>query len=279
MSTITVHRLLPLAVLGLLLSAPVAHAQDVFFPTNTTLNATNPVPSPGDAIVGYGNFNDYINGLNPTSPTIAIVTGGSVADTLEVHNQSIINMSGGTVGSFFGKILADDNSTINLSGGEVFGDVNTQSNSLLNFTGGTIDGNIETDDSSTANFSGGTVGNALLINNDSALNWSGGIVNGAVFVQDGSTLDVIGMNLSSTLTDPNFEGFYSEYTLTGSLLDSSNATGRQIFVQNDSGASLVVTNRAASVPEPSSIFSLSLMLTLCGLAAAIRRKTIGRING
>ena len=254
MSLLTQRRLLGLAVLSLLVVAPAANAQNLFLPNTATLDATNPVAAPGTAIVGYANFDDYINGFNPTSPTISIVTGADV-NSLEVHNSSIINMSGGSVDSqiFFGRLLSDDNSTINISGGSVGGDIDVQSASTVNFRGGTIGDDIVTHDNTTVNMSGGTIGQDLLTNNNSTFNLSGGTILDDVFIQDSSTLNVFGTGLASVLNDPNFEGFYSEYTLSGHLLDNTDLAGRIIFIQNGDGASFSLNNQPSAVPEPGAL--------------------------
>ncbi len=241
-----------LTILGLMAvtAVPAVSAQDLFLPNDTTLNSTNPVSAPFSAIVGFANFDDYINGLNPTSPTIGIVAGANV-NSLETHNSSIINMSGGRVGSgsFLGEILSGDNSVINITGGTVF-NLDVQGNSTVNFSGGTVEDDIVTHDNSTANMSGGLVRQDLLINADSTFNLSGGHVLDDIFVQDNSILNIFGNNLKSTLLDPNFEGFYSEYVLSGDLLDRRDITGRIIFVQNLSGASFTLTDEPGAVPEP-----------------------------
>jgi hypothetical protein len=270
MSFLTTPRLLGLAVLTLLMAAPAAHAQDLFLPNDTTLDATNPVAPPFSAIVGYASFDDLINGVNPTSPTISIVTGANV-NALEVHNSSIINMSDGSVGSgdFLGKLLSDDTSTINIRGGNVLFDVDVQSASTVNFSGGTVADDIVSHDNTTVNMSGGFVSQDLLINGSSTFNLSGGTVGDQVFVQDSSLLNVFGTGLSSALLDPNFEGFYSEYALSGSLVDNTVLANRIIFVQNGSGARFTLNNSSA-VPEPGTL--ALLMGTVCGGGGLLLRR-------
>jgi hypothetical protein len=271
MSVFVTRHLFGLAALALLVAAPVANAQDLFLPNNTTLDATNPVAPPFTAIVGYASFDDLINGVNATSPTISIVTGADV-NSLEVHNSSIINMSDGSVNSqfFFGELLSDDTSTINISGGNVGGDVDVQSASTVNFSGGTIGDDIVTHDNTTVNMSGGTVDQDLLINGSSTFNFSGGTVGDDIFVQDSSLLNVFGMGLGSVLIDPNFEGFYSEYTLSGHLLDNTVLADRIIFVQNGSGARFTLNNSSSAVPEPGTL--AFLMGTVCGGGGLLLRR-------
>ena len=73
-----------LGALSLLAVSGAAHAQSVFFPTDTTLDPSVHV-SLGDGIVGFANFDDYINGVNGTSPTVN-VAGATFDENLEVDN-------------------------------------------------------------------------------------------------------------------------------------------------------------------------------------------------
>lgn len=273
MSFLIPCRRLGLAALALLVTTPAANAQFVFVPNDTTFDATNPLPPPGTAVIGYANFDDYLNGVNATSPTIRIVTGADV-NALETHNSSVITMSGGSVGSsdFLGKLLASDTSTINLSGGNVLFDLDVQFASTVNFSDGTIGDDIVTHDNTTVNMSGGTVEQDLLLNNASTFNLRGGSVLNDIFVQDDSVLNLFGTGLSSVLTDPNFEGFYSEYTLAGHLQDGTDLTGRTLLIQNDSSARFTLTNATgAAVPEPGTL-AFTLGVICCGAQWHSRRK-------
>ena len=271
MSVFITRHLCSLSALALLLAAPVAHAQLMFFPNDTTFDASNVVPPPGTVVTGYANFDDYINSANPTNPTIQIVTGADI-NALEVHNSSLINMSGGNVGngSFGTRLLAEDTSTVNISGGHVF-DLDVQGAATVNFRGGTIDDAITTHDTTTVNMSGGSVGFALLINDTSTFNLSGGLLPDNVFVQDSSLFNIFGTGLGSTLLDPNFEGFYSEYALSGRLQDNTDLAGRIFFVQNGSGAGFTLNAAASTVPEPGAFATL---VGACGCAGGLvlRRK-------
>lgn len=243
MSFLTPRRLLNVAVLALLAAAPAAHAQDTFLPNDTTLDSGNPVFAPFSAIVGFANFDDLINGINPTSPTIRIVAGADVS-ALEVYNSSIVNMSGGIVGSndFLGKLSTHDTSTVNVSGGLIPFDLDVQGSSTVNFSGGTIGDDILTNDTTTVNMTGGTVEQDLLLNGNSTFNLRGGHILDEIFVQDASVLNIYGTNLRVILIDPNYQGFYTEYKLAGRLQDNSEPAGRLIFVQNGSGARLTLNN-------------------------------------
>ncbi len=113
------------AVIG---TAPMAQAQTyTFFPNDATINYA----VPGYGIVGYANQGDYFNGTNPTSPTVNLITGGSVS-YLYAYTSSTVNMSGGSVGVF---LYAFNSSTVNLSGGSVVRDVIAYDSSLLNIFG------------------------------------------------------------------------------------------------------------------------------------------------
>jgi len=157
--------------------------------------------------------------------------------------------------------------TINFRSGH---DIYIADNTL---SGGTIGNDIVTHDTTTVNMSGGVVNHSLLINANSSFNLSGGSIVGDIFVQDSSLLNVFGTGLGSILDDPNFEGFYSEYTLSGHLRDHTDLAGRIIFVQNGSGARFTLNNDSTAVPEPSTFaFLIGLIGAACGGGILRRRK-------
>ena len=247
-----------LALILLTVTFDVASAQDAFFPDDTTLDVSNPVI--GNAFVGYANLDDYLNGQNGTSPTVSMVVGASVDLNMQMFNASTLNMIAGTVGTNFGSVLAYDQSAVNLSGGFVGQNVETQGNSTFNFSEGTVGNDVILYDNTSALITGGTLGHSLLMNFDSNVEIRGGTVVADIFVQETSALVMYGTDLTKTLTDSNFQGFYSQYTLTGHLLDNTDLTGRTVLVQNDSGAEFSIN----TVPEPCTI------LLVGGLLATLR---------
>ena len=68
----------------------------------------------------------------PSSPTVDLVSGGSIGGDVTVYNSSVLNISGGSIG---GNAFAEDNSTINITGGSIFGDYYAVNHGALNFYG------------------------------------------------------------------------------------------------------------------------------------------------
>jgi hypothetical protein len=263
-STLAVRKLVMLALAS---AACVASAQNAFFPSDATLDGSNPVF--GDAYVGYANFEDFLASINGTSPTITMVTGASIDGNMQTFNGSTLNIFDGTIGASFGDLLGYNSSVVNMTGGSVNHDARFQASSTFNFMGGQILDDLTTNDAVTLHISGGSIGHSLLLNGASISTISGGTVLADVWVQDASSLTMFGPDLSASLTDPNFQGgFYSQYTLFGHLVDGTDLTGEIVNVQNGSGAQFSVS----TVPEPASFLALG------GLAlVAIRRRRIGRI--
>lgn len=253
-----------------LLAAGLASGQSVFFPHDTTVDPSVHV-SLGDGIVGFANFDDYINGANGTSPTVN-VAGATFDENLEVDNSSVVNMLSGTVGAFFGRILPVDTSTFNMLGGDTQ-EANPQENSVFNLFGGHISF-MQLNDASRLNMFGGTIDSTLEIDTTGSVVISGGVLgagNNPAFsspiaeIDTAATLTMIGKDLSATITDPNFQDFYTVYTLTGHLLDGTDVTGKTVFVENDGGG----TFKVQAVPEPCSLLAMGGLLV--GLARGRRK--------
>ncbi len=85
------------SALALLGGGAIAQAQSyTFFPNNATINyAVNTNYS----VVGYAS-GTYGSFLTPSSPTVNVVSGGTVGNNLYAYNTSTVNLSGGSVGSF-----------------------------------------------------------------------------------------------------------------------------------------------------------------------------------
>jgi hypothetical protein len=123
------------------------------------------------------NDNVYVQG----SPTVALVSGGSIGGGLVAYDTSKVNVSGGSIGN---TLRAFETSTVNLSGGSIAYSLGAY-------------------DTSTVNVSGGSIGGGL-----------------GVF-GPGATLNVYGTGLSLSeqpLTDQYGRTYY---TLTGTLADGT----------------------------------------------------------
>ena len=187
------------AALGLFALAPAANAQ-VFISTDTTINhAIN-----DDVFVGED------SNLNPFNPTVGIVTGGDISGALILVNNSVVNMSGGSVGS---SVQTNVTSTFNLTGGTILGGIGLSDNSIANISGGSIPDGMTVYQSSTLNFFGTGLNATLIDPNDvngfSDYTLSGTLADGTslsalpFFIQNGNgasfTLNTVG---SSAVPEP-----------------------------------------------------------------------------
>ena len=101
--------------------------------------------------MGYGSFNDYLVSVNPASPTVSLVSGGSISGDLDVLNSSHVSVSGGSVA---GNLFTYNNSVVSISGGSITGGLTSMDSSVINISGGSIGGNLIAENSSTLNFFG-----------------------------------------------------------------------------------------------------------------------------
>ena len=256
----------------LFLVAGTARADDAFFPVDVALDASNPVTDRG--FVGYANFDDYLASINRTSPVVTMLTGASIGSDMQLFNGSKLNMTAGTVGASFGSLLAYDQSTANMSGGIIGQHVTLQRYARFNFSGGSVFDDVTAVDNSVLHITGGSIGHSLLLNEQSRTFISGGTVFADIFVQDASILTMYGSDLTRTLTDPDFGGSYTQYTLAGHLVDGTDLTGRTVLVQNGSGASFFLSTGTAAVPEPQ---SWALMIAGFGIVGAASRRRAYRL--
>ncbi len=240
-----------LALLGL--AVRPAAAQTVYYTSDTTINSTI-----NYGYVGYASDANIQNGTNPTSPTVALVTGGLVKDqstsgNLNVYNHSTLNMTGGTVNY---ELISHDTATLNVSGGSVgpgVGALYAEGSSTANISGGFI-GIVAAYDNSTMTITGGTTGQHG---------------NGGESFYDDTTgsFTFVGTGLSATRL--NYSNYYQgyDYLLTGILQSGESITGKTIAV---AGGAKMFTLAAA--PEPSAVVSLALgALGLSGLMLRARQ--------
>ncbi len=265
--------LLALSALG---TTARAQFQYTYIGTDTTLNASDPIS--GHVYIGFANANDFNNGrANPVSPTVTLVSGGSVDNEFQIFNNSTLNMSGGTVGSPAGTlngIYGFDNSRITLSGGSVRGSLSAADNSTVKMSGGSVGERLEATNSAIISLSGGSVGGILQAATNSTVNLSGGSINGYFQISNSGTLNVFGTGLAALLVDPSFsfdpnDPFlprYSQYDLSGTLSDGTVLVNKELDVQNGTGARFLLFNTPAAVPEPG---SLALFVGLCASGAGV----------
>jgi len=187
--------LLVIVLVGLALPgmSRTARAQDTFFPTDTTIGTVF-----GNAVVGYANDTDLINGLNPTSPTVRIDNSSSVSNAVFVYNSSTVNMTGGITLH----LSAGNSSTVNLSGGTIRGDLFALDSSTINFFGTGLGDTLIRPDI--------MVGSRLISQYSLHGTLSDGqSVSGVLFLQDGTGATV------NFLPEPGASAFLGSLGLTG----------------------------------------------------------------
>ena len=193
---------------------------------------------PSFAIIGFANQSDYNLRTNPTSPTVSLINSGSVRESLLAYNSSTVNVSGGSVR--YG-LVAYNSSTVNLSGGSVRVSLYAYNSSTVNLSGGSVGLNL------------GALGSGVL--------------------------NIFGHNLVAPLMDPNYTFLgtnYSLYYLSGTLLDGTVLTNKNLYIQNGTGAGFTLTNLGNNaVPEPG---SLALLVGGVGVLPllALRRRRSGK---
>jgi len=196
-----------------------AHAQTTYFPTDTTINYA----VSGDAVIGRDSNRAEF------SPTVSLVTGGSISGTARIYNSSVFNMSDGSLGD---SLDANDTCTVNITGGSIHRSLEASENSTLTMSGGSL-GGLSANISSTVNLRGGDLGLAILIANNR------------------SRINFFGTDLAATLTDQ--EGNVSFYTLSGTLEDGFDLSNNILQVSDIASFTLNPAGAPVPVPEPGSL--------------------------
>ena len=157
---------------------------------------------------------------------VHVVSGGSVGRISAFH-YSIVDVSGGTVGSggFESTVYAYDSSTVNISYGSVAALTATNS-STVNICGGSVGGWLNAFNSSTVDISGGSVG-GLYARDSSSVDISGGSVGGLgpnAYACDSSSLDMSGGSVSNLYASNSSSVDISGGSISGSLYASDSST-------------------------------------------------------
>ncbi|MEM7148047.1 MAG: hypothetical protein AAF591_23290 [Verrucomicrobiota bacterium] len=171
---------------------------------------------------------------NPTTLTVedpAFIIGDGFDDSLWAVENSIINITGGTIQE---DVVSFDNSRINMSGGIAQDDFFAQDNSVVTFSGGTVaedlnlfddarvivnSGQASGSDTELANRSSLTINGGVIGDNVTAFNRSFVTMHGGRIVDD---LELIGPNTSALITGgeigQDIEVLGGEITITGGIL-------------------------------------------------------------
>ncbi len=267
--TRTTTTLAALAALGLAASHPAAAQTfsngSTYYSTGGpfTIDAAHSVT--GEAEVGEDSslHTSDPNTGHPYNPTVNLVAGGSVGQSVAANNASVVNVTGGMV---TGTIFTFNTSALNMSGGTVSGILDAADSSTVNVTGGTVTGGlfsyisgegISFAVSTHVTVSGGTFGQTQGIN----------------FLDNTTgSFSLVGTGLSAvaTGTDPGLGG--TDYRLSGFLQGGQSITGDTINVQP---TATMFTLAPAAAPEPSQYAALAIgLLGLGALALKARNRQI-----
>lgn len=226
---------LALSVLTLLGQGRTAHAQFdiIHFPNDATIDYA----LAGDAEIGR-DANGY-----KSSPTVNLVTGGSISDGVTTFSSSVFNVSGGSIGT--------DNDSL-------FVGIDAVNTSTVNFSGGYI-AKLAAEESSVFNMSGGRIGSDLQAYDNSTINIRGGDPGPGMSASSNSTLNFFGHNLQATFKTEG--GGVKFYSLSGTLADGTVLTDR--FLVINPGGAFTLNDIGAPPPDVPEPGSLAL---LCGLS-------------
>ena len=202
-------------------------------------NATIKTALVGSVTVGYSSRKNYENGLQPASPTVTLVRGGSITHTLTVTNSSKVVILGGRIGyrernSYGGEVLAGGKCSVVFSGGTAYTLSATQQ--------------------STLTMTGGTVVSSVLVGEQATVNIKGGTIKGDFVVGPGGVLNLFGANIAKRLLQQGERGYFADsaeqedqYLLSGMLSDGTALTGKVLRV-GKSGDSKVNFVKALANP-------------------------------
>jgi len=169
-----------------------------------------------------------------------------------------------TDGSIDFGVTARDQSRIHIDGG-ITGNLDVEGNSRLSVTGGEIE-SVLTTDHAVATVTGGMINDFLEADGNSVINISGGMFM-CLFINDEGHINLFGMDLTAVLVDPSYLDFYTQYTLSGTLVDGTDLTGSCLNVENNGVAGFTLTD----VPEPGMIVYLSTAGAM-GVGTILRRR-------
>ena len=167
------------------------------------------------------------------SDVVVSVNAGSIGDHLRVTAQSILNINGGSIAEH----LYVENSTVNMTGGEVGIDATIGPASIFNISGGVLGDNIEVHGDGTLNISGGEIGN----NFDAYAGSSVNIIGTSFFLNGLDLLPSLAAGVPLEITDRNKRlwGTLADGTPFSFDLNSSNPTYQAHF---STGMTLTITS-------------------------------------
>jgi hypothetical protein len=198
-----------------------------------------------------------------------------------VNDEAILRVMGGRVVTAY----AYDNSSVNVSGGEISLNLNAYDTSTINITDGVVYG-FHSYNSSTATISGGLVwtqsahgtstinitdgrNDGLYAFDNSVINISGGIMNNYIYASGSSTINISGGSIGGVLHSIETSNitFYGQHFVLGGglslygneLIGTGTLSGQ--WFDGTSWTTQITTNDTTAtilIPEPASLLLLAL---------------------
>jgi hypothetical protein len=199
---------------------------------------------------------------SPTPPIVVNLLGGSRVDRLQIGEDVVANITGGS----FGTVSLFGDNIVNFSGGHVDRDIGAdQYYGVLNFSGGVVERALGIGDTATVNLSGGHVRGSVRMSGHASVNMSGGLVDGHLMAGPGGSHISGGTILGGIIAVPHSAVHVYGYNLTlaENLLHGTLADGSPLAMEvHIPDSSQLVLHE---VPEP----------TCCVLAASLGMAGIG----
>lgn len=206
--------------------------------------------------------------------TVNLLPSGAIEGDLYAYENSQINVSGGSIGwPKTGNLVADDNSRVTFSAGQISNHLITRGNSQVTFFGGTIGtivGGLLAFDSSQVTFFSGTIDFRLQASDNSEITVSGGLIGEEIWAGTSSSADAVITFEGSDFAINGTPVSYGEFdtggsasihgTLTGTLTNG-DFLNNSFYIHGDSSIILI--------PEPATLFML-------GLGAVMLRRKLFR---
>lgn len=195
--------------------------------------------------------------------TLNVGVGGTVAGNVRADDDSIVNISGGTIFD----LDAHDNSVSTVTGGSIE-EFNLFGNAVVNFSGGTLTIDVEMFNNSALVMTGGTINAAgslrgILLSDNATASISGGTISNAIVIRESGMVTLSGLSFNFAAGDYAAGSALDGQVVTGTLADGS-AFSQEVSFENSVNATL----RLEVIPEPSSL----ALLGLGGLLVARRRR-------
>ncbi|MGA2231522.1 MAG: PEP-CTERM sorting domain-containing protein [Tepidisphaeraceae bacterium] len=155
--------------------------------------------------------------------------GGTIGNFLQAQDETVVNLTSGTVDSALvngasfemsgGTISGDVNVFTNflIQSGTIGGDLNAKNNGSVNVSGGNITGSVQALTSGTANITGGNIAGALIVEGTSFFSMTGGSVSQGAAETGLSQLEMTGGVITGNMHTTDT----SALTITGGVVNGN----------------------------------------------------------